>query len=487
MQEAGAEALFDNRTDTLRIDAADLLSSLPRSVAIIDPDMVYIDVSDAFLDMTGRTREELVGSPVFEMFPPGAAEAAPSGNLVRDSFRRVFATAKPDRLDTYYYPIAGAADGLLERRWWRADNRPILRHGRVVAVLHDVEDVTADVIARRDRDIRDRLIESLSAVGTWEFRPQEGSIVASAALAEMFGLEGQAAEGPAEPFLDRIHPEDLPSLTAAFEAKADAPIGAPVDIDFRVVMPEGGERWLACRSELVRSEPRASVTFVGVSLDITDAKNREATLTETIAERDRLLEQKEVLLGEVNHRIKNSLQIVSSILKLDANQARDDRMQGRLRAAASRVQAVASVHELIYRAGQVDTVEFGEYLGDLCRAMEDSLPLEIALIHNSIPLRVSTDRAISLALLVNELVANSVAHAFRDKKDGTIAVKAAVRDERLELSVSDDGDGKPVTPTHRGLGTRIIAAMVSQLEAELQQFPGARGGHVVHLSMPIGS
>ncbi|WP_299813126.1 histidine kinase dimerization/phosphoacceptor domain -containing protein [uncultured Jannaschia sp.] len=471
---------------TLKIGAADLLSSLPRSFAIIDLDMIFLEASDGYLELTGRTREQLIGSHVFERFPDVTSDAASSGDIVRNSFRRVFETGRPDKLDTYYYPIAPSPDdGAPQRRWWRAENRPVFRNGRVVALIHDVEDVTADVIAQRERDVRDRLIESLSDVATWQFHPQSQTVIASAALAEMCELDGETGDVLVAPYLDRVHPDDLERVVSIFAANANAPAGTSVDFDFRVVTPQAGERWFACRSELVRSEPNAPAAFIGLSIDITEAKMREVELTRTITERDRLIEQKEVLLGEVNHRIKNSLQIVSSILKLDASHAHDENMQGRLQAAASRVQAVASVHELIYRAGQVDTVEFGEYLGDLCRAMEDSLPLEIALIHESVPLRVSTDRAISLALLVNELVANSATHAFRDRKDGTIAVRAAVNETRLELSVSDNGDGRPEAPGHRGLGTRIIAAMVSQLEAELRQFRGTQGGHVVHLSVPI--
>ena len=475
--------MFDDRTTNLKIDARDLLLSLPRKIVVIGRDLTFLDANDAYFELTGRRREDLVGRPVFELFP---MDPASSDFFVRDSFLRVIETGRPEVLDAYYYPIRShPSDEVLEHRWWRAENRPILQDGTVVALIHDVEDVTADVIARRDRDVRDRLIGNLSRVATWEFRPREGRIVASAALAEMFELEDQAGGGPAAPYFGRVHPEDVARLTDAFEAGAEAEAGTPVEIDFRIVTPVAGERWLTCRSEVVRADSKAPANFIGLSLDITESKAREAALTETVAERNRLLKQKEILLGEVNHRIKNSLQIVSSILKLDANQAKDGLMQGRLRAASSRVQAVASVHELIYRAGQVDTVEFGEYLGDLCRAMEDSLPPDIALIHKSVPLRVSTDRAISLALLVNELVANSVAHAFQNRKDGTIAVKATIRDAHLELSVSDDGDGKADRPGHRGLGTRIIAAMVAQLEADVQQFQGARGGHVVRISMPI--
>jgi len=157
------------------------------------------------------------------------------------------------------------------------------------------------------------------------------------------------------------------------------------------------------------------------------------------------------------------------------------------------VQAVASVHELIYKAGQVTTVEIGGFLEDLCRTLEASAQGTVAC--RSEPIHLSTDKAISLALLVNELVANAFGHAFADRNDGRVDVRCTSEGSDMILTVTDDGIGKSGDGS-KGLGSRIVAAMVSQLDAAVEEGPatlsgktgsdhGPGAGHRVLIRMPL--
>ena len=226
--------------------------------------------------------------------------------------------------------------------------------------------------------------------------------------------------------------------------------------------------------------------FVGVSLDATETKRREAELDAALSERDRLLAQKEVLLGEVNHRIKNSLQLVASILATDARRADSAEVRARLGQAASRVQAVTSVHEMLYRSNEVSTVAFGPFLRELCKALNagNTGTAAIQIISDAVEVELSADAAIPLALVVNELVTNALKHAFVDRERGLIRVTTALEERELVLNVADDGSGRPLEAPS-GLGTRIVQGLADQLGGRVE-IRDAASGYAVTVRAPLG-
>ena len=209
-------------------------------------------------------------------------------------------------------------------------------------------------------------------------------------------------------------------------------------------------------------------------LDITDLRQREAELREAVAARD-------VLLAELNHRVKNSLQLVTSVLNMEAagaERAGED-VADRLRAAAARVGAIATVHATLYHGEDVRSVEFGAFLDTLCRNLAAAAGAEargIAVTVEAEPVRVPTDRAIALSLVVNELVTNAFKHAFPEGRGGTVRV--ALRREgtdRIALEVADDGTGTGGgglwgdVVASGGLGQRLVDALARQLGAEMRR------------------
>ncbi|MEH6774168.1 MAG: sensor histidine kinase, partial [Cereibacter changlensis] len=276
-------------------------------------------------------------------------------------------------------------------------------------------------------------------------------------------------------------------VQAAFDDVMDAPEHTSVAFSHRLTLPDGTTRWLSSHGELVRDHRDALPRFVVVSLDITDAKQQEEQLSGALQERDRLLAQKETLLGEVNHRIKNSLQLVSSILNTDARRAGPGEVRARLERAAARVQAVTSVHEMLYRSNEVSTVTFGSYLHDLCAnlAAGDAGTAGAELVCEAVELRLPADKAIPLALIVNELVSNAIKHGLAGIENGIIRVTTSLVGKDLVLEVTDSGVGKDEA-AEQGLGTRIIAGLVDQLQASMST-GDASPGHRVVIRVPLGN
>jgi len=210
-------------------------------------------------------------------------------------------------------------------------------------------------------------------------------------------------------------------------------------------------------------------------------------LTEALSEKDGLLEQKEMLLKEVNHRIQNSLQLVSSFLGLQARSMGDPKLLEAFEEARRRLQAVALVHRRLYRADQIEVVDMARYLEELVADMNASLGAEWAgkiTVHAS-PILVPTDRAVTLGLVVTELVINANKYAYAGAP-GPIDVSLEEHRANLRVIVADHGKGKH-TPAE-GFGSRMMSAMVKQLRGELtlgDNKPGLRAILTCPVSAPI--
>jgi two-component sensor histidine kinase len=184
------------------------------------------------------------------------------------------------------------------------------------------------------------------------------------------------------------------------------------------------------------------------------------------------LERHQVLLKEITHRVKNSLAIVASMLKLQANEANDPALTLHLEKAASRVSAVAKAHERIHQANGPDRLDLGAYVRDVCQDLNEATPLCHIEVAVDPGIDVQTDRAVPIALIANELITNAAKYAYPVDQGGNIWVRVArAADDTIELSVRDEGQGLPADfepHSAPGLGMRIVRALSKQLNAAIQ-------------------
>ena len=214
-------------------------------------------------------------------------------------------------------------------------------------------------------------------------------------------------------------------------------------------------------------------------------KARDEAEAEVHASRDRyaaLAAEREVLLREVNHRVGNSLQIIASLLHLQANSAAQDDVKAALTNAMGRVAAVAQVHRRLYTSHDLKSVLLNQYLDalleDLRRSAEGNKMSRLTLKAN--PIEIDPDRAVAIGIIVNELVMNAVKYAYPDCA-GPIHVELGAKGEDLVLSISDNGvglNGKS-DPRSTGMGQRIVTAMASKLEATVERDPNHAGTRIV--------
>jgi two-component sensor histidine kinase len=202
------------------------------------------------------------------------------------------------------------------------------------------------------------------------------------------------------------------------------------------------------------------------------------------------MERQEILIKEINHRIKNSLQLVSSMLHLQAKSSTDPKLLAALQAASGRVAAVARVHERLYRESDVGVIDLVTYLADVCKDLAGLVAPCSIDFKASDQARIETDQAVIVALLVGELVTNAAKHAYLHEIAGEIEVRLdPAEEEAVNISVRDSGIGLPSDfdiDTASGLGVRIIRAFMLQTGAKLHIFRRSPGTEFT-IQIPIES
>lgn len=183
------------------------------------------------------------------------------------------------------------------------------------------------------------------------------------------------------------------------------------------------------------------------------------------------LERQQVLLREITHRVKNSLSIVATMLKLQRHET-DGPAALQLEEAASRVAAIAKAHEHILQDFGPDRLDLGVYIRDICQDLNAAVPLCNIEVEAEPGMDIATDRAVPIALIANELITNAAKYAYGSDRRGTIWVRLAPGPgDRVELSVRDQGRGLPAgfdPDQASGLGMRIIRGLSDQLNAKVE-------------------
>jgi len=200
------------------------------------------------------------------------------------------------------------------------------------------------------------------------------------------------------------------------------------------------------------------------------------------------LDRHQILLKEVNHRVKNSLQVVSAMLQLQANSVGDPVLTERLNEASARVNAVGRAYERLTYNADYENIDLIAYLREIISDLEPTVaPCKIQFDAPK-EIQIAADRSILIGLVVNELVSNAGKHAYPASSDGLIRVRLLLPNESLiSLSVSDDGVGLPPgfdPTTSKRLGARLVNALSKQLGAELTR-PVSPGGTNFTLVIPL--
>lgn len=205
------------------------------------------------------------------------------------------------------------------------------------------------------------------------------------------------------------------------------------------------------------------------------------------------LREKEVLLKEIHHRVKNNLQVISSLFNLQSRLVKDTEALKALRESQNRVRSMAFVHEKLHQAKDLARIDVGEYLNLLCTNLAQSFggdlkKQSVEMVINSCDLTLSVDVAIPMGLIINEIVSNCYKHAFPDGRRGRIEISLQKNNGDLMLSVRDNGVGFPEGVNFqqtKSLGMQLISSLVNQVRGEIN-LKGDSGTQFV-IKIPLAS
>lgn len=243
-----------------------------------------------------------------------------------------------------------------------------------------------------------------------------------------------------------------------------------------VLTRSGEKRLIAWYNTVFRDEDGRITNTLGAGVDITDSRNAEMQIKASLRE-------KEVLMREIHHRVKNNMAVISSLLKMQADKLDDSQYREMFYDSIDRIKSMARIHEKLYRSRDMAEVDFGSYLEDIVASMFKSyrmMPGRIALKTDVGSVRIGIDDAIPLGLITNELLTNSLKHAFPGDRKGEVKVSLREVGERdskgnksvvIELVVSDNGIGLPEDLDFRkseSLGMNLITALARQIRGKVE-------------------
>ena len=281
-----------------------------------------------------------------------------------------------------------------------------------------------------------------------------------------------------------IHPED-------FQRCMDVYLSAFVvresfRMEYRLRRADGEYRWLL-DTGVPRYAPDGTFAgYIGSCIDITEIRDAreqlernsetlEARVVERTEELARRVAERDVLVREVHHRVKNNLQLVSSLLNMQGRQLKERQLRQALEECQGRVQTIALIHQRLYQSSDLAHVQLAHYARSLSASVFQATgvsPATVALELDLDEVSVSVERATPCGLILNELLTNALKHAFPDGRRGAVRVEIRrISPERLRLVVADDGVGLPPSVYPRdtsSLGLQLVSTLAEQLDAELQ-------------------
>jgi PAS domain S-box-containing protein len=244
--------------------------------------------------------------------------------------------------------------------------------------------------------------------------------------------------------------------------------GEPSSREFIIRRKEGDDRVVEGNAAPIKDETGNVTAGIVIFTDITDRKMADDKIAASLRE-------KEILLKEIHHRVKNNLQIIASLLKLQSRYSFDEKLNTVFQECQERIRAMANVHSLLYRSKDLTRINFGDCIrettAELLRSYQKG-PVKISLDIHADEVMLSIDEAIPCSLIINELVTNALKYAFTETGHGEIRIELAETEQGIRLLVKDNGVGFPPELNFREtktLGLQLVNMLVKQLDGTIEQ------------------
>ena len=335
-----------------------------------------------------------------------------------------------------------------------------------VVTLRDITQRLQAQAALRESEERFRqLAENIEDVFWLSSLETPEILYISSAYEKIWGRSCKSLYTNPNGWIDAIHPEDREIARNCIERKR---LGEFTIDEYRIIRPDGEIRWICTRTFPIHNESGKAYRSAGIAEDISDRKKADELIQASLRE-------KEVLLKEIHHRVKNNLQIISSLLRLQANRIDDEGVRVILQESQSRVESMALVHESLYRSenfSQIDFTQYVENLGaNLFRTYNVQLEANSFKLHVADGLFISLAQAVPCGLIINELISNALKHGFPNHPEGEVSLTLEASSNRQALlTVGNKGNTLPADfdlQKTQSMGLKLVITLVKQLKGTI--------------------
>ena len=340
-----------------------------------------------------------------------------------------------------------------------------------IFLLKILAEILGNVLGRKRveqalRVSEERYARAISAgkVGVWEWNIQTNEVYIDSNLKTMLGYQDEEIANQFSSWLQFVHSDDVGLVKAEINAYLEELI-PKYEIEHRMLHKNGDAYSFLTRANVVRDRDGVPAFMAGSSTDITVRKQVENKLKAS-------LKEKEVLLKEIHHRVKNNLQIIYSLLRLQSGYIKDKQALEIFKDSQNRVRAMALIHENLYQTKDLAKIEFSEYIRKLTNNLIRCYNINNIHINTNVEkLFLKIDTAIPCGLIINELISNAMKHAFKNGDKGEIYVEfITLQAGKYSLSVSDNGVGTKENISSlkkQSLGLELVWNLVEQLEGTI--------------------
>jgi len=439
-------------------EVSTLLDSLPAYVFFKDSKSVYMSANKKFSDAVGFSKREIVRKTDYDFYSRDRAIK------LRGDDARVIMTGEPLYVGEETVVEGGKTVTVATRKVPLKNER-----GSVVGLIgvgFDVTEIKQGQKALRESEERFRNVFTQSPIGIQIYDPECKLIEMNDSCMHILGVEivdeAKKFKLFEEPMMTEEIKERIESReTVRFEAQFNFSL-----LREKMLMEtsRSGNCYLDCLVSPLGGEDDEDQRLLVLMQDVTERRVAE--------ERIRLsLKEKEVLLKEVHHRVKNNLQIISSLLNLQSKYIKDDQALEMFKESRNRIRSMTLIHEKLYRSKDLANLDVAEYIQNLSSNLFRSYSAGRVNLKTQVDdILLGIDTAIPCGLIINELVSNSLKHAFPDKQ-GEILVNLHRDDGKFTLTVSDNGVGFPEHVDFRNtdsLGLQLVCTLTDQLDGAIE-------------------
>lgn len=420
------------------------------------PDGKISFVNEAFCRLLNTVRENLVGQPF-------AALISRKGD--EEAIDRIFQVTAQDgavEFDLLFQPQG------VDERWIRWSSSGICGdRGGVSEIQLIGRDITERKVAEEmlvRSEARYRIVAEQTGQIVYDFDVVHGSLAFQGAIEEITGYTSEEFSGiTQQQWYEMIHEEDRAPVAVEFDRCLAA--GGRIQAAYRIRHKNGRYITIHSNGILVREPGGKSVHLMGTLTDVTERKRSEALITSS-------LKEKEVLLKEIHHRVKNNLQVISSLLNLQAANVQDPKTLEQLKESQNRIRSMALIHERLYQSDDLARIDFGEYVRGLVSYLARSYSAPRVRVNIDVQdINLAVNAAIPCGLIINELVSNALKYAFPEGRSGTVWIRlVATEGENGVLTVEDDGIGLSRNIDFENtttLGLQLVNTLTRQLNGTI--------------------